>query len=136
LSSSCTAPDERSLRISKPRNVVPDLDRQIEARLDFGGGAGEFEGCVAEREPAQVARAHDAVPGCSRVGAQDFDRERARGIVRGYECERAGDAAVHRDDTVARDALQLVDEGRAVAEIDAVAEPHHREIAVGAQQPA
>ena len=118
----------------EPRDIVADLDRQIETRFGFGRGAGELEGRVAERQPAQIARAHDAASGRGWIGAQHFHRKRARRVVGGYERERAGDAAVHRHDPVARDLLQFVDERRAVAEIDAVAEPHHREIAVGAQQ--
>ena len=57
LSSSCTAPAERSRGDLEPRDVVADLDRQVELGVGLALAVLEGEARFAERQALEIERA-------------------------------------------------------------------------------
>ena len=81
LSSSCTAPAERSPAISMPRDVVANLDRKVELRFGLAILRLESERRFAERQALQVERAQRAGLGAAGGGAQHLHAHRAGGVI-------------------------------------------------------
>jgi hypothetical protein len=77
----------------QPRNVVADLDRQIDHRLGFALAGLEGEACFAERKTFQIDGVDDAVVAAVCLRAQHFHAQRAGGVVGGGERLGCGDSA-------------------------------------------
>ena len=73
----------------EPRDVVPDLDRQVDLGVGLALALLEGEARLAERQALQIERADDAVLAAAGGGAQHLHRERAGGVVGGGERMRA-----------------------------------------------
>ena len=71
------------------RDVVPDLDRQVDLGVGFELALLEGEARFAERQAFQIERADDAALAAVGGGAQHLHRERAGGVVGGGERMRA-----------------------------------------------
>ena len=69
----------------EPRDVVADLDRQVDLGVGLALVVLEGEARFAERQAFQVERADDAVLGAAGRGAQHLHGKRAGGIVGGGE---------------------------------------------------
>ena len=120
----------------QPRDVVPDLDRQVDLGVGLAVVVLEGKARFAERQTFQVERADDAVLGAAGRGAQHLHRQRARGIVGGGERVRGRQPAGDDGDVAAFGGpRQAGDEFRAAAEIGAVGEPDHLHVGAGGEQP-
>ena len=108
----------------EPRDVVADLDRQVERRFGLALAALEGERRLAERQALRIERAHHADVIVARIGAQNLHGERTGRIVGGDQRMRRRDAAFDHGDGLALQHLgELADEFRALRDIDAVGEP-------------
>ncbi len=117
------------------RDVVADLHRHRELGLALALAVPEGERGIAEREALEVERAHGAGFPSAVARAQDFHRQRARGIVGGCERARARDTAVdHGDGPLLDEPPERRDELAAAAEIDAVGEPNELDLGRGGEE--
>ena len=120
----------------QPRDVVPDLDRQVDLGVGLAVVVLEGEARFAERQALEVERADDAVLGAAGGGAQNLDGQRARGVVGGGERMRGRQAAGDdRDRAALRRAGKPGDELRAAADVDAVGQPDHLHVGRSGEQP-
>ena len=111
----------------QPRDVVADLDRQVERRFGLALVALEGERRLAERQALRIERAHDADVVVARLRAQHLHGERAGRVVGADQRMRGRDAAFDHGDGLP--CTQLGELGRripcAARDVDAVGEPEH-----------
>ena len=107
----------------QPRDVVAQLDRQIERSLGLMILRREAEARLADRRALGIERAH-AAGGNAAVGAQHLHRHLGRGVFGCGQRHRRGIAAFeNRQRAIADGLAEVVDELGAASGIDAVREP-------------
>ena len=110
-------------RYFQPRDVVAQLDRQIERRLGLAILRAEGVARLADRRALGVDRANHA-GGDAAGGAQHLHRHLRRGVFGGDQRLRRGRAALeHRQLAVADGLAESFDEFGAAPGVDAVGQP-------------
>lgn len=114
----------------KPRDIVAQLDRQVECSFGLAVLRPETEMGFADRRVLLIQRTHDTGVDAARIGAQHFHRHLRSGVFGGGERMGRRRAAFENGQGAVLDRLaEAFDEFRRTAGVDAVGQPYQFAVA-------
>ena len=119
----------------EPRNIIADLNRQVDNRVGFQVAGLEAERRFTERQTLEVDGIHHAAVVRAGLCAKYLHGQRTGRVIGGGEGVRNRQTSLDDGERMIADGpLQAFDERRAVAEIDAIREPYDFDVRCGREK--